>query len=795
MTAPQPGDGSARVPAAPAPAGPAGEWFHRRFGEPTPVQRLGWPLVAGGSDVLLSAPTGTGKTLAAFLPILGRLADDPDAPGVACLYVAPLRALVNDTARTLQAHLDDLAGLAPRAAQVRVAARTGDTPAAARRLLRTDPPHLLLTTPESLAVLLSQPALRDTFRPLRWAVIDEVHALAPTKRGADLSLTLERLADLAGGRLQRIGLSATATPLSEAARWLAGVGRPCAVAAAESPATPELRVDPLPQTGHVLAELVRRLEPELREHRAVLVFTNTRRLAEQLAWALRRNFPEWDAEVAAHHSSLAAGRRRAVEEAFKEGRLRAVVSSTSLELGIDVGPVDLVVLVHPPGDVIRLLQRVGRSGHGPARVRRGLVLTCGPAELLEAAVTVASGLAAQCEPLHVPEHPLDVLCQHLVGMACAGSHSPDEAFALVRRATPFEHLPREDFDDCLRYLFGFVGKTGPGQQGDRPWLPPRLRCDTESFAILDDRTARLLRRNLGSIVDGPKCEVRPLAEPSEQGEQARVPGLIGEVDELFADRLRPGDRFLLDGRCLEVRRTEPGVVRVDEVFGRATVPRWRGDGWPLSTELASRLFLLRTQASEALREGRDALADLLGRDCALGSEAAAHLVRYFEHQEAVSEVPPPDAALVEVVRPPCPVPGGVVSYCWHTPLNRLGNDALARVVVFRLQRDWGLSARSLVADLGFALLVDGGLPDAPAPEGPAGALRTLLAADDFDADLEAALDGSDAVRSRFAAVAQTGLMLLRTPLGGRRKVGGEGWAARRLYEQVRARDADFVLLR
>ena len=227
----------------------------------------------------------------------------------------------------------------------------------------------------------------------------------------------------------------------------------------------ELRVTPLADGPAFMADLLRRLIPELRACRSTLIFSNTRRLAERLAWALRQRLPEWDDQIAVHHSSVAANRRREVEGRFKQGQLRAVVCSTSLELGIDVGSVDLVVLVHPPGGVVRLLQRIGRAGHGPGRVRRGLVFTSSAAELLEAVVTGALGRTAQCEPLRVPAHPLDVLCQQLAGMAAAATWTADEAFALVRQSYPYHDLSREDFDAALGYLHG-VHRDG------RPWLPP-----------------------------------------------------------------------------------------------------------------------------------------------------------------------------------------------------------------------------------------------------------------------------------------------------------------------------------
>jgi Lhr-like helicase len=296
----------------------------------------------------------------------------------------------------------------------------------------------------------------------------------------------------------------------------------------------------------------------------------------------------------------------------------------------------------------------------------------------------------------------------------------------------------------------------------------------------------LLRRNLGTILAEPACEVYLTAAP-RAGEPAAEDIVVGQVDLRFAERLRPGDRFLLDGRCLQVRsvRPEESVLRVEEVTGRAVVPRWGGDGWPLSTELARRLYLLRIQAAEALREGNDALAQMLRRDYGLDDPAVLKLAAFFQRQECVSEIPDIASCLVEAI-----VHDDGADYYIHTPLNRLGNDALARVAVHRLARDRGRTAASIVADLGFALLVHGDLS-----ENVAEALRILLAAANFKADLDAALEGSVLVRERFQRVAQTGLMLLRQPLGQPRRVGGRDWGARRLFDKVQSHDRDFVLLR
>jgi ATP-dependent Lhr-like helicase len=803
----QPGSAEEGLALLPA---PLADWFGQRLGTPTPVQRLAWSALARHPHLLLSAPTGTGKTLAAFLPVLadllftshgtgwqpvlppeGRTGCQPVLPAawsdspLRVLYVAPLKALAADAVRNLHTHLADLAGFLPPAATLRVALRTGDTPARERKRLRDEPPDILLTTPESLAVLLSQPGHAALWANLRWLLVDEVHALAGNKRGADLAVSLERLAFLTAGDPRRVGLSATATPLTEAAHFLVGPQRPCAIVRAPEREPPRITLSPLPEGQGLVRALVDRLLPELGAWRASLIFTNTRGLAERLAWALRRRLgeatepPVRAEEVAVHHSALAAGRRREVEEAFKAGRLRVVVSSTSLELGIDMGPIDQVVLVHPPGDVIRLLQRIGRAGHGPGRIQHGLVLTASPAELLEATVTAASGVARECEPLRLARSPLDVLCQQILGMTSASPWEPGALFDLVRRSAPFAGLARQDLDDCLAYLRGL-------DRDQQAWLPPRLREDGDCFRILDARTARLLRRNLGTILAEQTVPVALRQYSDDPDALEDPPPLpIGEVDEGFAERLQPGDRFLLDGRCLEYRGTHEGSLLVEQVVGRPRVPRWGGEGWPLSSELARRLFVLRVRAAEALRDGVSALEGLLRGDYGLGGQAVSILADYFQRQETLSEIPDTTSLLVEGV-----ANDQGITLSLHTPLNRLGNDGLARVAVRRLARDHGLSVGSIVADLGFSLR----FRRLDATDVP-GLIRGVLTSDTFDADLDAALSDSPAFRERFSRVAQTGFMLLRNPAGRRRRVGGTTWAPRELFEQVRGRDPDFVLLR
>jgi len=772
----------------------APHWFTARFPHATAVQRPSWPVIMQGDNLLLSAPTGSGKTLAAMLPIMHHLVAEPSAE-LRCLYVVPLKSLANDVQKNLASFLADIP-----ADGVRVAVRTGDTPAHERRKLYEAPPAILITTPESLAILLTHPAAVSVFTSLRWIVIDEIHAVIPNKRGADLAISLERLETLVEKPLQRIGLSATFAPLAEAARYLVGGDRSCQVVHIEGKRDIELMLEPLSSPhpcpslpegegaavkgSGFLARVIRRLERELQSSRTTLIFTDVRSLAEQLTWRLRRHYPEWRDQISAHHSSLSLDRRRDIEGRLKNGELRIVVSSASLELGIDIGAIDTVALLHAPRSVTRLLQRIGRAGHCPNGTGRALILTANANELLEAALTIASGVASQIEMTRLPRHPLDVLCQQILGMAVQQPTSPEAAFALVKRAYPYRDLPRAEFDDCLAYLFG-------KDRAGRDWLPPRLRWEADRFVIADRRTTRIVRSNLGSIISEDDRAVRleisgdlPLS-PRRRGEGVRG-AEIGRVDNDFAERLQPGDRFVLDGRCLEYRQAEGADLLVTEVVGYPLTPRWGGSLWTMPAELAQRIFVFRAQAGEALREGKACLKDMLARDLGMRGAAGEDLADLFDRQDSLSEIPDLAVCLIEAL-----AGADEVHYFLHTPLNRAGNSALGRVLAQRLSsgergRVDGMS-EWVAADLGLLLTMRGEIATER--------WRELLDAAKFDADLDTAIASSSGLRERFARVASTGMMILRNPLGRKRRVGGRTYLQQRLFEQLHAVDPDFVLLR
>jgi ATP-dependent helicase Lhr and Lhr-like helicase len=780
--------------AAPAPdplSGPVRDWFARAFpGGPTPAQRLAWPAIAAGEHVLLVAPTGTGKTLAAFLAILDRLfrehADGRLAPGLRCVYVSPLRSLGYDIERNLSEPLEAIRrDLGLSRSPVTVGVRTGDTTAHARRRLREDPPHLLITTPESLALLLSQPAWHPTWRGVEHLLIDEVHSLVPNKRGADLTVSLERLAARAGGDPSRVGLSATCRPAGPVAHFLVGPSRSCRVVEATGGAgalrldvEPLLRADEGPHRGLSYRRLLRRLVGAVGDNRTTVIFANTRAFTERITHDLRRAVEGGAAAVAAHHSALDAGRRREVEAALKAGELKAVVTSTSLELGVDIGTADLTVQVGLPGSESRCVQRVGRAGHRPGASSRGLLLAATAAELAGAAVTARAAREGRVEPLRTIRAPLDVLCQQLIGMACGDEWSADDAFALVRRAAPMEGLERPDFDACLDFLAGDLaapaGAFEPEPGSSPRWTSPRIWKARGRFGVRSRRVVRWFRSNVGTITS--EESVRVVLDDG---------GQVGTLEGSYAERLQPGDCFVLDGRSLEFRRLE-GLVAIARAAGaEPALPRWTSDRQSLSAELARDLGRFRERAALLLSaEGPLALRAWLAEEYGLEPDAAEVLEDLFAAQEQASEVPRPEAVLVEE----SPHEGGF-TYTFHAPLSRSACEALGRATAARLGRRFGRDLGLVVADLGWSIR----LPEPARLR--AEDVAPLLDPEGFAADVVEGLDRGDLLARRFRHVAGTALMVLRRPEGGRTKVGGLLWVSNRLYPLVKAACPDHPLLR
>ena len=609
------------------------EWFVRRFGTPTEPQEQGWPHILAGRTTLISAPTGSGKTLAAFLACIDRLVRKALAGDLAdrteVLYVSPLKALGNDIQKNLEVPLGEILALAGERGllmpEIRTAVRTGDTLMHERRAMLKRPPHILVTTPESLYILLTAERSRAILRDVETLIVDEIHAVADDKRGAHLALSLERLDALCWRPPVRIGLSATQKPIEEVAHFLTGAWPSAAKAAhlegdfdrsAESAAPPEkdpvivnighkrkldlaVEVPPMPlgpiATNEMWDEIYNRLVVLVEQHRSTLVFVNTRRMAERIAHHLGERMGEQS--VAAHHGSLSRKLRLAAEKKLKEGQVRVLVATASLELGIDIGTVDLVVQINSCRAIAVALQRVGRSGHWRGAIPKGRFFATTRDDLLECAALVRSIRQGDLDRLMIPEAPLDVLAQQIVAACAAEEWREDDLFALARRAYPYRNLKRDVFDAILEMLSEGIaarrGRYGAYLHRDRVNGKLRARRGARLAAITSG----------GAIPDNSLYTV--VAEPDG--------AVVGTVDEDFAVESNRGDIMLLGNTSWIIHRieTNSGRVLVQDAHGAPpSVPFWRGEA-PARTE----------ELSHYVGEFREKISDLLPHSSPVGFSA------------------------------------------------------------------------------------------------------------------------------------------------------------------------------
>jgi ATP-dependent Lhr-like helicase len=628
-------------------------WFTGRFASPTSAQSGAWPAARRGEDVLLAAPTGSGKTLAAFLVAIDTLVREgterplPDETRV--LYVSPLRALSNDVQKNLLLPLagirDALMASGQGDVEIQTAVRTGDTPQKDRTRATGRPPHLYVTTPESFYILLTSESGRRMLKTVRTVIVDEIHALVGDKRGSHLALSLERLDTLAGRKVQRIGLSATQKPIEDVARFLVGAGRlqddgtpRCSIVdtghvrardiAVELPSAPLEAV----MSGEVWEEVFDRIAALVNEHKTTLVFVNTRRLCERLAKNLADRLGK--DRVTSHHGSLSREHRLLAEQRLKSGELSALVATASLELGIDVGDVDLVVQVGATRSIAAFVQRVGRSGHSLGGMPKGRLFPLARDELVEAAALVDAVRRGELDRVRIPEAPLDILAQQIVAATAAeGEWTEDDLFALVRRAYPYRNLERTRFDEVV----GMVAKgfaTARGRRG------AHLHQDTVEHKLRPRRGARLTAiTSGGAIPDVADYEV--LLEP----EGVRV----GSIHEDFAIESMAGDVFQLGNQSYVIRRVEPGRVRVEDARGATpTIPFWLGEAPARSAELSHSLSRLRQNVSDQLDRGDDAAVGYLVSEVGLTDAAARQIVDYLAlGRAALGTMPTEDQLVLE----------------------------------------------------------------------------------------------------------------------------------------------------
>ena len=573
-------------------------WFDSQFATPTPAQAEAWPAIKAGRPVLIAAPTGSGKTLAAFLAAIdGLVRQGLDAPlldATQILYVSPLKALSNDVQKNLEAPLAAIRTLLAAQGlpdvEIRTWVRTGDTPTSERDQARRRPPHIVVTTPESLYILLGSDSGRAMLSTTRTVIVDEIHAVAANKRGVHLALSLERLDHLCGRPLQRIGLSATQKPIEEVARFLTGVqadGRAagdCTIVdsghrrardlALELPSSPLEAV----MSNEVWTEIYDRLVQMIEEHRTTLIFVNTRRLTERVTAQLSERLGETN--VAAHHGSLSKEQRHIAEQRLKRGELKALVATASLELGIDIGDVDLVCQLASPRSIASFLQRVGRAGHAVDGISKGRLFPLSRDELVECTALLDSVRRGELDHLTVPSQPLDVLAQQIVAEVAAAEWREDDLFALARRAWPYRDLDRKDFDEIVAML-GDGFSTRRGRRG------ALIHHDAVNHEIRGRRGARLTAITSGGTIPD-NADYRVIMEPENQ--------FIGTINEDFAVESLAGDIFQLGNRSYRILRVERGTVRVEDAHGMPpSIPFWLGEAPGRSDELSAAVSRLRAE--------------------------------------------------------------------------------------------------------------------------------------------------------------------------------------------------------
>ncbi len=609
-------------------------WFEQTLGTPTLAQVQGWPPILAGQDTLIAAPTGSGKTLAAFLASLDGLVSKATGPegalpneNIEVVYVSPLKALSSDIQKNLELPLAGIReaalsqGLPPPA--IRTALRTGDTTPAARAAILRAPPHILITTPESLYLMLTAARPRALLGKVHTVIVDELHALMRDKRGSHLMLSLARLDALCERRPQRIGLSATVHPIEEAARFLVGTGRPCAVVNVGHLRELDLRIETPTSdleavaTNEQWAEIYDRIAALVRDNRTTLVFVNTRRMAERVAHHLGERL---GAEaVGAHHGSLAKERRLRVEERLKAGELRAIVATASLELGIDIGTVDLVCQVGSPRAVTTFLQRIGRSGHARGRTSCGRLFATSRDELVECAALIRAVRSGELDKVCPPEAPLDILAQQITAECSARDWEADGLYALVTQATPYAALPRAAFDEVVENLaVGVAPRLGRAGA--------LLHRDEVNGVLRGRRAARIIAlTNGGAIPD--VADYRVILDPDET--------LVGTVNEDWAIESMAGDVFVLGSHSWRIRRVESrrSIVRVEDAHGQApSVPFWLGEAPSRTWELSLQVSRLRSELVGILDAQGNASA-WLERECALPPAAASQLSEYVAAQQ------------------------------------------------------------------------------------------------------------------------------------------------------------------
>lgn len=773
------------------------EWWIRSFGGReklfTPPQRLAVPLIHAGKNVLISSPTGSGKTLSAFISIINSLfilsRTDGLENSVYCLYISPLRSLANDIHRNLERPLAEIQEIAAEhgieSVEIRHAIRHGDVSSSERAKMLRKTPHILNTTPESLALLLNSPRFREKLRTIRWVIVDEIHSLAGSKRGVHLSLSLERLEELkretGGESFVRIGCSATIEPLQEVAAFLGGADREVEIIDTRFSRRFDLRlICPVPDListtpGELSRALYETLDELIQEHKNTLVFTNTRNGAERILYNLRARYPDRynESNSGCHHGSMGKTSRLDVEERLKSGDLKVVTSSTSLELGIDMPHLDLVLQIGSPKSVAALLQRIGRAGHRLDQVVKGRVVVLDRDELIECAVMLGCAREGFVDRIHIPRNCLDVLCQHILGMALERRWRIDDALRIVRRSYCYRDLSEDDLRSVMRYLSGAYADLEERNIYAKIWYDP----ETGEFGKRGRNSRMIYMLNLGTIPDEFSCDV-----------VTRDGRWVGNLDEKYLERLSKGDVFVLGGRSYAFRYRRGGKIYVDPTGERPTIPSWFSEKLPLSFDLGLRVLQFKAHMLELMRRAdEDAVVQHLLETLPIDENSARSIYQIFEQQIRYlgeDSVSTDKRIVVEETRDT----KGRRVYYFMTNYGLRFNDGFSRMVAYILSRDGRSNVLVSIADTGFMLSI----PERSRAD-PIAALKSIRPEMCEDL-LRRAVENTNLLKRVFRINATRFFMILRNYMGHRKSARRQQVSADMLIGLAKQLE-DFAVLR
>ncbi len=754
------------------------KWFFSRFEGFSLPQLHGVVPIHQRENILVSAPTGATKTLTGFLSILNELVDSAEKGilqnKVYCVYVSPLKALNNDIQKNLVEPLKEIEAIAGKELGIRVAVRTGDTSTSERQKMLKKVPHILITTPESLAILLSSEKFRDNLKAVDWCVVDEIHALAENKRGVHLSLSMERLQYLSPA-MCRVGLSATVAPLNEVANFLVGAGRQCRIVDVQFIKQMDLQVmspvSSLVDADHAsLHHAMYKLIDELvQQHQTTLIFTNTRAATERVVDHLKHKFPKnYTNNIGAHHGSLSRELRHRLEDRLRNGELKCVVCSTSLELGIDIGFIDLVICLGSPKSVARFLQRAGRAGHRLHEKVKGRIIVMDRDDLVECAVLLKSAVEKKIDMIHIPTNALDVLAQQIDGMALEQVWDEKELFHLIKKSYCYRDLKWSDYDEILEYLAGkFVDLE-----------------ERHIFAKIWRKDGKIGRRgklgrviymtNIGTIPDETFITVKV-------GEQT-----IGKLDEAFLEKLKPGDVFVLGGDTYEFRYSRGMIAQVSASANRPpTVPSWVSEMLPLSFDLALEIGKFRRLMLEKFTGGvgREEIIAFINKYLYVDTNAAEAIYEYFKEQYSYArKIPNDKTILVEYYNDERDK-----KIIFHTLFGRRVNDCLSRAVAFAISKTLHKDVEVGINDNGFYISGDRKISAVEALK--------MLKAEKLGLVMSAAIEKSEVYKRRFRHCATRALMILRNYLGRQKRVGRQQVSSMILMSALKRINPDFSILK